>query len=420
MTEQTAIAILNEYPSKEYNVLAPQTVTQVTPWHQITVTEVRLSANKDDGDVYPQSGRFALTKIACLKLADAAGVRFQPTRFQRYPEDGSYEAYVVAEKQDPDGSWRQFPGSYFWDVTQRLSDIAEPDSYKGKSETRMIRTFAMQRAETGAILRAIRNIIKVQATYTYDELQKPFIVARVSFNPFNDAEIREAYRQALLTRLTRNTALLRGDFDEEDPLGIDSHHQSTMPTPAQLQAATDTLQLLGADHPQNGSSHDPECNLTTLGDAREEGEFETGEERPNVEAEPEPPATRKSNGRPLTAEQILAVCRKKANWFENGTRRNVAGEPVSEKQVKFVVSLLTSALESMPSNLQDKARHDVLDYLYGVDSTSKLMRAEASAIIDWLKDPADGSYKCNEYATTEMARIIEAVAVANGQLGMEL
>ena len=241
--EDKALQILNDYPADRYNVLAPQTVTQMTPWHQITVSTVTLSHKPDDGDVYPQSGKLALSKIGLLKLADAAGIRWGKTELERF-EDGSFSAYVTAEKQDPDGTWRKYPGSYYWDVTQRLADIAAPSTSRGQSESRMIRTFSAQRAETGAMSRAIRAIVGIKATYTVNDLRKPFVVARVSFNPFNDPMIRDAYRHALLIKLTDNVALMRGDFNRDDPLGIDGPHESTRPTPEQLAAANDTLALM--------------------------------------------------------------------------------------------------------------------------------------------------------------------------------
>jgi len=122
------------------------------------------------------------------------------------------------------------------------------------------------------------------------------------------------------------------------------------------------------------------------------------------------------SGRPLTAETIRTVIRKKSGWH-NGTVRTES-EPITEKQVGLVASVLQKALDGIPNDLQDKARHDVLNYIVGVDSTKRLSKKEASAIIDWLVEP--GTYDVNEYAQSECARIIEAVAVEAGQQELPL
>ena len=131
---------------------------------------------------------------------------------------------------------------------------------------------------------------------------------------------------------------------------------------------------------------------------------------------PEPPAAT-TNGRPLTADRIRDTVRKKANW-QNGTRL-VDGEPITEKQVGFVAGLMA---QTMPDNydkyLQDKARHLILNYLWTVDSTNNLTKAEASATIDWLAEP--GTNEVNEYATAEVAGILKAIGAEAGQQEMVL
>jgi len=402
MSEQT-LAIINKYPVEQYNVLAPATVTEVTPWHQVTVSQVQLSPDpRNGGDVYPQSGKLALTKIALLKLADAAGIRFKSRTQLKRHKDGSFEAYCIAEKQDPDGTWRQYPGSYYWDTPQRVSDVRDPDSRKGQAELRMIKTFGAQRAETGAMNRAIRAIIGIKSTYTPAEIQRPFVVARVSFNPFNDPAIRDAYREALVVRLAENVALMRGDFNAEDPLGIEGPHQSTRPSAEQLSASDDTLQLL------TGS---PEWE-----DAPEE--WFDGDESPEpVKPAPEPDdimvEAPKSNGRPLTAEQVRDAIHTKAGWVDG--QRLVGGEPITAKQVGFLAGLIGNATkrDGMTQAMLDKARYDILSYLTGDRSTKKLTKKEASAMIDWLGGDEVGDI--NEWARSEAAAIIEAVGVGQGQ-----
>ena len=126
--------------------------------------------------------------------------------------------------------------------------------------------------------------------------------------------------------------------------------------------------------------------------------------------------------RPLDAETIRAACRKKANWFDGpdgpNTRRNIALEPTSDKQVQAIVSLFAKAMPNLDADTQDHARHDVLNYLFGVTSTRSLMKAEGGAIIDWLK--ADEGWDVGPYAQAEIAAILTATLKDAGQMEMAL
>ena len=146
---------------------------------------------------------------------------------------------------------------------------------------------------------------------------------------------------------------------------------------------------------------------------------------PAVEAGEDKPAPHTNDNRPLDADKVRRVCRKKALWFEEieGSgefRRNAAMEPITDGQVKALPGLMTKALSGMDSAITDKARHDIIGYLFGVQSTNELTKAEATAIIDWLKVPEDGNWNINAYATAETARILSAVAVEAGQAEMDL
>ena len=153
------------------------------------------------------------------------------------------------------------------------------------------------------------------------------------------------------------------------------------------------------------------------------------EPEPSKAEEPEPkskamPRKQKpeTNGnghsRPLDAETIRDTIRKKAGWVDG--KRFVEGEPITEGQIGGVNGLLTDTVRSMPPDARDKARHDVLNYLLGITTAKALTKREASAIISWLKVDTDGDWEINEYAKAEVSRILEAVAISEGQLSMEL
>ena len=127
-----------------------------------------------------------------------------------------------------------------------------------------------------------------------------------------------------------------------------------------------------------------------------------------------------SNGhpRPLDAETVRGTIRKKSGW-QDGSRFD--GEPITEGQIKGVGGLMADAVkvDGMNQKILDKARHDVLYYLIGVTETAALTKREASAIISWLKEDGDG-WELNEYARTEAAAVLKALAIEAGQQEMDL
>lgn len=119
--------------------------------------------------------------------------------------------------------------------------------------------------------------------------------------------------------------------------------------------------------------------------------------------------------RPLPAEAIRNIIRKKAGW--DGDTRHTDREPLTEAQQGAVAGLMSKAIrrDGMKQADLDNARYDILDYLVGVRSTKSLARAEASAIIAWLAADVDDIRNVHEAARTEAARILEAMAAEAGQ-----
>ena len=112
--------------------------------------------------------------------------------------------------------------------------------------------------------------------------------------------------------------------------------------------------------------------------------------------------------RPLDGPTGRATIRKKADWL--AAVRNLEGEPITQAQVKGVAGVMEDAIrtDGMNQQILDRARHDVLYYLVGVTETLKLTKAEASAIISWLK--ADDSWELNEHARAEAQAVLKALA----------
>ena len=156
-----------------------------------------------------------------------------------------------------------------------------------------------------------------------------------------------------------------------------------------------------------------------LGIAAETDDDGNGHQQPK-QARPAQKQQKQSNGdggRPFDPETLRQKCREHAGWIDkNGTlTRHVAGEPISEGQTKAIPSLLGKALPNLDTASKDKARHQILEYIFGVDSTTALMRNEASTLIRLWKHADDGNWDLNRYAVAEVAQILNALAVEAGQ-----
>jgi hypothetical protein len=136
-----------------------------------------------------------------------------------------------------------------------------------------------------------------------------------------------------------------------------------------------------------------------------------------IEPEPQPEPHTAQAVRPLAPEAIRDVVRRKARWHDG---QRVQSESITEKQIPLVTMLMADAVQQdgMKQPELDNDRHDVLHYLVGVDSTKSLTKAEASAIIDWLKNGSAG--QINQWARAECAGILKAVLIEAGQQEMQL
>jgi len=191
----------------------------VPKMHVVTVESVVLSSNDEDGDVYLQRGgddeskrKYALTKQGLLKLAAIAGVQWD-WNFSGRTDSGTSRDYIsyraVGAVQKLDGSWLALKGEYDLDFEVVDADLKElyyqkcknwnkpqavKDSYIESSARRDLlkfRRYKTGRAETGAMLRAIRGLLNIKGGYRADELKKRFVGVRLVFQPdYSDALVK--------------------------------------------------------------------------------------------------------------------------------------------------------------------------------------------------------------------------------------
>lgn len=203
----------------------------LSDFHHPVLDYVELSQEPDQGDVYVQEKgnqkkptKYAVTKRGLQKLAMCAGVMWDyanthRTDDRRDPNYVSFQA-VGGVKTATGEIW--FKADYDLDFEVILDELEE--LYRGKAEyyekddtkegqwwhkfsedqkegwiQKCIRRDLLQKrkhklklCETGAMNRVIRALLNMKATYSRDELKKPFVVARITVQPdWSDPKVRE-------------------------------------------------------------------------------------------------------------------------------------------------------------------------------------------------------------------------------------
>lgn len=226
MSEQNS---LDAYKGKG-NLLMPTTsITQVSPWHQMAVTEVKISADPADGEVFKQAAKasrekikgewqtifveqFSLGKVALMKIAQAAGITWDYNQCGPVNVSRDYVLYkAVGMLRLPAGNWQVIPATKEIDISviedelmeqnlkkaaelansgnqkdkAKLQDMTEKEWAERQTKSALIqwRKHKLARAETGAMERVIRAALSMKQTYTAIELAKPFVVPRIDFSP---------------------------------------------------------------------------------------------------------------------------------------------------------------------------------------------------------------------------------------------
>jgi len=174
----------------QFNFLGPQAqVVQLDASYRPIPKVILLSI---DTDAYVSKGKYNLTKQGLVKLADLAGIEKDGDTERDAMFDG--EGNIVREtvtvrvkRRAMDGTWRRTSASKtIWYVREETK-IRRENSHKQESAVNELvdEWFqnAPQKAETGAQLRAIREMLGIKGGYTKIELQKPFFVMSVAFVP---------------------------------------------------------------------------------------------------------------------------------------------------------------------------------------------------------------------------------------------
>ena len=219
----------NNYLKKgdAFNVLSPsERFLEVSPILRLTPEIVMIDPDPKNGEVYqlgsgPSStasirDEFVIAKRGLEKIAWAAGIQFDP-RYTRRTDDGRnprrVEFQAVGSIQKPDGRWYSISRSKEINldvIEQEVRSSLEARAVRkrltvetddgprallfGTEECtreialRIERTMLTWKknivaaADSGAYARVVRSLLNLQPTYSYEELQRPFVVPSVALD----------------------------------------------------------------------------------------------------------------------------------------------------------------------------------------------------------------------------------------------
>ena len=212
--QTTTMLELNSFDPNFFNVLMPVTkMAAPSDLQRVMVNVVHLDCRQDQNnngpskDIYYEKscGKFAITKVAGMKLAAAANISIAETATGRSqacercidmaratgkhqtcgtcPHVYDTKVSVTLRVPEPSGGFRLMTASREFDT------VTECDSMSDKQRQRVIANRAAV-CESKAFMRAIRAALGLAGSYTMQDIQKPFVIAHIVPN-FNAPEIRE-------------------------------------------------------------------------------------------------------------------------------------------------------------------------------------------------------------------------------------
>ena len=223
MAKKTASTELEVYREKGANMLINKShIDGLSDWHTAVVESVELSPDPNQDDVYyePQVEGLVITGKGLSKLALCAGVVWNIDQTRRTDDrhDPMYCSYqAVGGIKKPDGTYVWMKGEYDIDMEvlkEQLVESYTEKARKGKKDKGWIdycvkrdlgqkQKHKIKLCETGAKNRVIRALLGIKSKYSKKELSKPFVTARIVFQPdMTDPDVKRAMIGVAIQQMT--------------------------------------------------------------------------------------------------------------------------------------------------------------------------------------------------------------------------
>jgi len=298
--------IAKQFPKDKFNRLTPtDTIMEISPLQRVTVEVLTISTDPDDGEIFKIGTKkvgdrwqplYALTKPSLDRITHALGISWIPRETKRTDDRSDpniVEFTAVGVYKKPDGSIETIMGTKEIDLTAEEEEMriaAEEKAMNGnlwinkqkmeygtpecdraidfqvRKAINTKRKFKMALAESGAKNRAVRSM-GLKSKYLLQDLQKPFIVPRVNFDPsalMNDPQAKKM----LLDNAMSSAKQLYGDTPKIYANGDDTTIEASFEETPPEQPTAEDIAEMNENTPQivegseNGEAEPEESKLT--------------------------------------------------------------------------------------------------------------------------------------------------------------
>lgn len=225
MSNYNLYDLKKKFPPDKYNLLIPVTqIINISSIQKIVINIVEIDTDEEAKEIYLDklSNRYALTKIGLTKLASAANIKYLTTKSltpqsctrcielfkstskhlecSKCPNQYDVKICVSIEVPKTDGSSTEIVSS----KELRMGELK--NSLKPNEYARFF-NYRNEQCESRAYNRAIRAALSIQASYTLQELKKPFAVAHL-VPDLDNPDVKEAmlqgYKNSVQTLFAKN------------------------------------------------------------------------------------------------------------------------------------------------------------------------------------------------------------------------
>ncbi len=179
MSDETAQQALQKYQAESGTQIYVNE-TDLRTQRMFVAVVTKIPVVKSDFHDTPVNGKMMPQAHHVHRIAIAAGITFETVHMEK--DETSWTTTVRAFRRDTDGTIAHVDGSCNYDWVDRKSEGG-------------LKKFALQRAETGAQLRAIRKILGIPTAFDRDNFERAIVVCRIDVNTdamLDDPGMREA------------------------------------------------------------------------------------------------------------------------------------------------------------------------------------------------------------------------------------
>jgi len=177
MADTKALEVIKQYQSKGALVFIDENDLQ--PQRMFRTVTTMIPVVRSDFHDQPINGEMMPKAHHLHRIAEDAGITFDTIDIKK--NETSWTVTARAFRRGPDGTIGHVDASYDYDWVDRAKDGPKK--------------FALQRAETGAQLRAIRKILGMPVAFSKDNFERAIAVCRIVINTdemLDDPGMRQA------------------------------------------------------------------------------------------------------------------------------------------------------------------------------------------------------------------------------------